>query len=79
MQDWERHFCLADKDEDGTITIKEIQEFLESKGYKNSVVDSAFGGGIWYLSTICHEQKDFEQLWREWGPSVKLASLLEER
>ena len=80
MQDWERHFCLADKDEDGTITIKEIQEFLESKGYKNSVVDSAFGGGIssTYQQSVMNK-KDFEQLWREWGPSVKLASLLEEK
>ena len=80
MQDWERHFCLADKDEDGKITIKEIQEFLESKGYKNSVVDSAFGGGIssTYQQSVMNK-KDFEQLWREWGPSVKLASLLQEK
>ena len=80
MQDWERHFCLADKDEDGKITIKEIQEFLESKGYKNTVVDSAFGGGIssTYQQSVMNK-KDFEQLWREWGPSVKLASLLQEK
>ena len=76
MQDWKQHYHLADKDADGMITTKEIREFLLNKGYKPLVIDKAFTDSRTKSSMT---MKDFENLWKEWGPSVKLASILEEK